>query len=88
MIARPIIRVALFGVIVMLLLYGLVWPALVLIAIVGLFFNAYEYIFVAFCIDCYFAPDPWALWYTLVITGVVVGAMIVRPYMRVAEPSE
>lgn len=88
MIAHPFFRTAVFFCLVMLMLYGLIWPALLMIGIVGLFFNAYEYMFAGFFIDCYFAPDPWALWYTMVVSVVVIGAMVLRPYMRIVEPAE
>ena len=86
--SHPLTRFFLFVISVMLLLYGALWPAFALIVLASLFYNAYEYMFVAFCIDCYFAPDPFSLWYTMTVSILVVGSMVLRPYLRIGEQPE
>jgi hypothetical protein len=65
----------------MLVLYGAVEVALVLVAGASLYFAAYEYMFIGFCIDCYFAPEPYTFWYTLIMTGIVVAGLVLQPFI-------
>ncbi|MCU0678208.1 MAG: hypothetical protein MUF19_01315 [Candidatus Pacebacteria bacterium] len=75
-------RVCLFVATALLVLYGAVEIALVLVAVSSIFFAAYEYMFMGFCIDCYFAPEPYTFWYTLIMTGLVVIGILLQPFIH------
>jgi uncharacterized membrane protein len=60
----------------------------VLVAILSLRFAAYEYIALAFCIDCYFSPEPITFWYTTVLTIIVCFGLVAQPFIRRREISE
>ncbi len=78
-----LLRLVSFLVVSLLLLYGWYWPALVVIAMVVLYAHAYEYWFFAFAVDVYFSPEPIQFWYTLVIGGITLTMLFIRPYVRV-----
>ncbi len=79
---RLFIRLLMFVGISLLVLYGAVEIALVLLALASIWYHAYEYLFVGFCIDCYFAPEPYTFWYTLMMGLVVVAGIFLQPAIR------
>ncbi len=85
MISNILIRTFIFFVIALLLMQGFFPIALVAVFLVGVFVNAYEYIFLAFFIDCYFSAEPITFWYTLVVFTLVFGSILIRPFIRVAN---
>lgn len=59
------------------------WLAAVCAYLLALrFYNPYECIIFAFCIDVYFSPMGLQLWYTAGSVTLLFLAMILRPYMR------
>ncbi len=80
-----LIRISLVIIVTMLALYGAVEVALVLVAGASLYYAAYEYLFVGFCIDCYFAPEPYTFWYTLMMTVIVIGGLVLQPFIRLRK---
>ncbi len=79
------IRIGLIIIVTLLVLYGAVEVALVLVAGASLYYTAYEYMFVGFCIDCYFAPEPYTFWYTLIMVGIVIGGLVLQPFIRLRK---
>jgi hypothetical protein len=81
MITLPI-RIALIFVTACCFLYGLPWLGFILLVFLSVQFAAYEYIALAFCIDCYFSPEPILFWYTGIVTIVVIGGIVLQPFIR------
>jgi hypothetical protein len=79
---RLFTRISLFVLIALLILYGAVEVAFVLLALTSIFYAGYEYMFMGFCIDCYFAPEPYTFWYTLIMSLIVVGGIFLQPFIR------
>jgi hypothetical protein len=46
------------------------------------YYNPYECIVLAFCIDVYFSPMGLQLWYTAGSITLFVLALLIRPYIR------
>ncbi len=61
---------------------GLWWLALPLCIWYVLTYDAYEVLIGAFCIDVYFAPTLFQLYYTFFAFILVFGGMQIRPMLR------
>lgn len=75
-------RIILFLVTALCFLYGSYLIGCALVIFLSLQYNAYEYVALAFCIDCYFSPDPITFWYTTVLTTIVLLGIMVQPFIR------
>jgi hypothetical protein len=84
---RIFIRSCLFILITLLILYGAVELALLLVAFASSMYAGYEYMFMGFCVDCYFAPEPYTFWYTLVLSLIVVAGLLFQPFIRTPKES-
>ncbi len=81
MITWPL-RIILFVAIALCFLYGSYIIGTVFLFFLSLQYRAYEFIPLAFCIDCYFSPEPIMFWYTGIVTGVVFLGIVLQPYLR------
>jgi hypothetical protein len=62
-------------------LYGAYIVGLIFVAFLSCNYRAYEFIALAFCIDCYFSPEPIMFWYTGVVTTVVFVGIALQPFI-------
>ena len=76
------VRIIRFLVIAQLVFNGIWWLVIPIALYLMLQHDAYEYIFLAWCIDVYFAPTPFTFWYTFMTTAAVVLIGYLRPYLR------
>lgn len=76
------LRVFFFIVTALCFLYGAYIIGTIFVAALALQYRAYEFIVLAFCIDCYFSPEPIMFWYTTVITTVVFLGIALQPFIR------
>ena len=81
MITWPL-RIILFVIVALCFLYGSYLVGVVLLFLLSIQYRAYEFIPLAFCIDCYYSPEPIMFWYTGAVTSVVVLGIILQPYLR------
>lgn len=63
-------------------LYGAYIVGLIFVGFLALQYRAYEFVALAFCIDCYFSPEPIMFWYTAVVTAVVFLGIVLQPFIR------
>jgi hypothetical protein len=75
-------RIIFFFIITLCFLYGAYIVGLIFVTLLALQYRAYEFIALAFCIDCYFSPEPIMFWYTSVITAIVFGGIFLQPFIR------
>lgn len=78
-------RIGLFFLVAVLLTNGLWFIALPVFLLYLFWYNGYEFLFLAWCIDVYFAPTPFTFWYTSVAAVALFGAIIIRPYVRLFD---
>jgi len=62
---------------------GLWYIALPIFFVALLYYDAVEFLLLAWCIDVYFAPIMWTFWYTTVTFTALCVAYWCRPYLRV-----
>ncbi len=77
-----ILRLSSLLLVTVLVFNGVWFLAVPLALFVMLYFDAYEYIVLAWLIDVYYAPGTWSFWYTGYTTLAVVLTSWVRPYLR------
>ncbi len=80
-----LIRLFLFLLITGLILAGFWQIALMLILGASFIYNPYEFLVMAFCVDCYYTTTPVTFWYTLVVLLVICGGFILRPFLRAID---
>jgi hypothetical protein len=77
-----IIRLCLLIFVTALVVLGF-WPvAAGLVFLISLRYNAYEYVFVGFFVDVYYAATLGTFWYTIVFLLLLFAGMYLRPYLR------
>ncbi|MFN3692668.1 MAG: hypothetical protein ACK4SL_01040 [Candidatus Paceibacteria bacterium] len=76
------LRIIMFFVTTLCFLYGAYVVGLIFVILLSLQYRAYEFIALAFCIDCYFSPEPIMFWYTTVITIMVFFGIFLQPFIR------
>ena len=74
-------RIIMFFLTLTTFLFGWYGIGLVLVIIASLRTTAYEYPFMAVCIDCYFGPVPLTFWYTAFVTSIVIAGLWLQPYL-------
>lgn len=75
-------RILFFIILALCFLYGSYVIGLIGVTLLGINRPVYEYIPLAFCIDCYFSPEPIMFWYTGVITSIVFFGILLQPFIR------
>jgi hypothetical protein len=76
------LRVFFFIVIALCFLYGSYIIGLLGVGLLSLQYRGYEFILLAFCIDCYFSPEPIMFWYTITIFVIVLLGINLQPFIR------
>jgi hypothetical protein len=76
------LRIFFFIITALCFLYGAYVIGLIFVGLLALQYRAYEFIALAFCIDCYFSPEPIMFWYTTVITITVFLGIVLQPFIR------
>jgi hypothetical protein len=80
-----LLRLVSFVAVMVSLFNGYTFIAMVAIALVFLYRNAYEYIFLGLFVDLYFSPDPVRFWYVLAIAGLFLVIYALRPYLHLKD---